>query len=100
MGLPLPSSRTQTTAPGPVSKNNVRFVSKNPWYVLAIAQRIQHFPPCPTKPTHPALLNTHTQTLHTHCIATLSAPLSLYSSINLPPFLRLSLPLSPTPPLL
>lgn len=56
-----------------VSKNNACFVSKNPWYVPANGSRNSAFPPCPTKPTHPA----HT---HTHYMALF---LSLYPTSSL-----------------
>ena len=69
-----------------VSKNNVRFVSRNPWYVLATRLKNSAFSPCPTEPTHPV------QT-HTHCKASsLCSPLFVYSSSisYLPLFLSFS----------
>lgn len=41
---------TQKEPPGLVSKNNVFFVSKNPWYVLAGNSKNSAFSPCPPKP--------------------------------------------------
>ncbi len=82
----LPALKQQP--PGLVSKNNVRFVSKNPWYVLATGSKNSAFPPCPTK---------HTHTLaHRDSIAiSLCFPLSLFfppsiSYLSLYPFLSLS----------
>lgn len=60
--------------PGLVSKNNVFFVSKNPWYVLAGNSKNSAFPPCPSK-LH------FTPTAHYFFLCT---PLSAFLSLPLP----------------
>lgn len=88
----LPALKQQAP-PRLVSKNNVRFVSRNPWYVLATRSKNSAFSPCPTKPAHPP--QTHT---HTLAKLLLSAPLSLFILHQSPTFpsfcLSFFLPLS------
>lgn len=58
----------------PVSKNNVFFVSKNPWYVLAHNSKNSAFSPCPPKPSF-------APTAH---FVFLCTPLSSFLSLPLP----------------
>ncbi len=67
--------------PGLVSKNNVRFVSKNPWYVLATSSKNSAFSPVVLSKTDSPCthLRAHTRT---HCKAvSLCSPLSCLSFV-------------------
>lgn len=81
---PLPTALK--SPPGLVSKNNVFFVSKNPWYVLAGNSKNSAFPPCPSKPNF-------TPTAHYFFLCT---PLSAFLSLPLPG-MSLGLGIMPVP---
>lgn len=69
-----------TTAPGLVSKNNVRFVVKNPWYVPATGERNSTFSLAPPNPFTP---DTHTYIrTYIHTAAVTSPSTSYQSSIT------------------